>query len=71
MSDIDDLMSEDPLKLSDRDIDEIIAYQRQARANREAGIKTKKPEGPKVRITLESLGITKAPSVIKKIDRRI
>lgn len=41
-SELDELMSRDPLDLSAQDIDAIIAYQRQQRARREAGGKTKK-----------------------------
>src|SRR5579859_2061458 len=36
-SELDELMSRDPLDLSAQDIDAIIAFQRQARARREAG----------------------------------
>lgn len=35
-SELDELMSRDPLSLSDADVDKIIAVQRQARAQREA-----------------------------------
>jgi hypothetical protein len=41
-SELDELMSRDPLDLTAQDIDAIIAYQRQQRARREAGGKTKK-----------------------------
>lgn len=43
-SELDELMSRDPLELSAQDIDSIIAYQRQQRARREAGGKTKKSD---------------------------
>lgn len=43
-SDLDILMSEDPLSLSKQDLDRIIAYQRKMRAQREAGVRTKKPK---------------------------
>lgn len=36
-SELDELMSRDPLNLSAQDIDSIIAFQRAARARREAG----------------------------------
>ena len=36
-SELDELMQRDPLSLSSQDIDKIIAFQRQARARREAG----------------------------------
>lgn len=48
MSDLNDLMDKDPLELSSQDIDAIIAYHRNHRANLAAGIKTKKDTGPKV-----------------------
>ena len=41
-SELDELMSRDPLELSAQDIDKIIAYQRNQRARKEAG-------GPKTR----------------------
>jgi hypothetical protein len=41
-SELDELMSRDPLELSAQDIDKIIQFQRQARARREAGPKTKR-----------------------------
>ena len=41
-SELDELMSRDPLNLSATDIDKIIAYQRQARAQREGGVKPKR-----------------------------
>jgi hypothetical protein len=60
-------MSRDPLKLSAQDIDKIIQFQRQARARREAGPKTRRatkdsaPSG----IDLVAL-VTKQPSVAPK-----
>ena len=42
-SDLDLLMSMDPLQLSSQDLDRIIAYQRKMRAQREAGVRTRKP----------------------------
>lgn len=43
-SELDELMSRDPLELSAQDIDKIIAMQRQARARREGGKKATKAE---------------------------
>ncbi len=45
-SELDELMSRDPLELSAQDIDSIIAYQRQQRAKRETGTngRAKKPK---------------------------
>lgn len=42
-TDIDTLMAQDPLGLSNQDLDRIIAYQRKLRVQREAGVRTKKP----------------------------
>ena len=55
---LDELMSLDPLELSSRDIDDIIAAQRKLRANYEAGVKPTKgdPTKPKVDL-LSSLGL--------------
>jgi hypothetical protein len=52
-------MSTDPLSLSDRDIDAIIAIQRNARAQREAGIKPKREKGPTKKLDLKALGLIK------------
>lgn len=41
-SELDELMSRDPLELGAADIDKIIQFQRAARARREAGPKTKR-----------------------------
>lgn len=43
-TDLDTLMSQDPLSLSNQDLDRIIAYQRKMRGLREAGVRTKKPK---------------------------
>lgn len=61
-SELDDLISRDPLDLSAQDIDKIIAYQRAARARREAGGKTKKSaaDGPKQSLDLAKLGLVKS-----------
>lgn len=53
LSDLDWLMSMDPLLYEKIHIDAIIAYQRNHRANVEKGIKPKKDSGPK--LTLDSL----------------
>lgn len=42
LNDIDTLMAQDPLGLSNQDLDRIIAYQRKMRVQREQGVKTKK-----------------------------
>jgi len=44
LTNLDLLMFEDPLGLSDQDLDRIIAYQRKIRRQREAGVKTRKPK---------------------------
>lgn len=53
---IDLLMSQDPLSLSAQDIDQIIAYQRKARASAESGVKVKKGDAaPKVDLVAQGL----------------
>lgn len=56
-TDLDTLMSQDPLSLSDQDIDRIIAYQRKMRGLREAGVRVKKPkiEGTAPKLDLAAL----------------
>ena len=53
LSDLDWLMSLDPLNYDKIHIDAIITYQRNHRANVEKGVKVKKDSGPK--LTLDSL----------------
>ncbi len=69
-NELDLLMDKDPLELSAQDLDDIIAYQRKARANFEAGVKPKKDTGPK-----QDLGAVLAALVPKvepvKIKRRV
>ncbi len=65
MSDINELADRDPLSLSARDIDDIIAYQRKARANYEAGGKAK-PEKSTVKIDLVALGLVAKPEPMKR-----
>jgi hypothetical protein len=55
-SEIDTLMHLDPLDLSARDIDEIIAYNRKLMAAYDSGVKVKKDPGPK--LDLESIGLS-------------
>lgn len=66
ISELDRLMDADPLTLSDQDIDNIIAYQRQARANFDSGAKAKKVEGPKKKLDLLAMGMIKPPEPIKR-----
>lgn len=73
MNTVDQLMDLDPLTLTAQDIEAIVAYHRNARANAEAGIKVKKENPwPKTKgpISLESLGLTK-PKEVVKINRRV
>ena len=54
--DLDTLMSQDPLSLSAQDLDRIIAYQRKMRAQREAGVRTRKPkESAPTRLDISAL----------------
>ena len=67
-NEIDDLMDLDPLSLSARDIDAIIAYHRNARAVHEAGgPKPKRGAQPKVAVDLSAMvkGMT-APKTAPK-----
>ena len=67
-SDLDTLMSLDPLELtsSPQRLDQIIAYMRRARANFAAGVKPVKGSGQK--IDLKALGIVKsAGTVLRRI----
>ena len=69
MTDLDDLMARlealdatDPASWKAKDIDDVIAYQRKARAQREAGVKPKRGKGlddgtPKKKIDLVALGL--------------
>ena len=62
-SELDDLISRDPLDLSAQDIDAIIAMQRQYRARLEAGVKPKRgarTDAPKVSLDLAALGLVKS-----------
>ncbi len=67
-SELDDLISRDPLDLSAQDIDKIIAMQRQYRARLEAGVKPKRrarsADAPKVSLDLAALGLVKAAPTI-------
>lgn len=75
--DLNILMSIDALELTRSDIDQIIAYQRKHRAQREAGIKVKKPraESPKINFKELLASIPKPEPAPKKpgstIRRRI
>ncbi len=70
MSELDELMSRDPLDLSSADIDAIIAYHRKARARRAAGEKPTKPKGPTVDITSVANKLIGATPVVR-ITRKI
>lgn len=76
MSDLDDLMSrladldaKDVGLWSDRDIDDIIAYQRKMRAQREAGVKVRKGSTePAKKLDLVALGLVKkTEGIVRKI----
>lgn len=71
MNEIDELMNLDPLEMSARDIDSIIAYHRRNRANAEAGIKPKKEIGPKQSLDLAALGLSKPVVAAPPMKRRV
>jgi len=70
MSDLDELMSRDPLDLSAQDIDQIIAYHRAQRARRAAGEKPTKPSGPKLDISEVTSKLIRAATPPVNISRR-
>jgi hypothetical protein len=72
-TDLNVLMSLDPLELSRRDLDQIIAYQRKNRAQREAGVRTRKPkaDGPKIDIKDLLASVPKATPSGPTIRRRV
>ena len=65
-NEIDRLMDLDPLELSAQDIDSIIAFQRKARANWEAGVKPKKADKIEASELLDKLGMIKPAVPIKR-----
>jgi hypothetical protein len=68
-SELDELISRDPLDLSAQDIDKIIAFQRAARARRESGGKTKKEyaSSPGQSLDLAKLGLGKPKAEITPV----
>lgn len=70
MNTIDELMSRNPLELTAKDIDDIIAHHREHRANLQSGFKPAKEKGPKVEFKLADLGLVK-PKPTAEIKRRI
>ena len=73
-TDLNVLMSLDPLELTRQDRDQIIAYQRKQRAQREAGVKVKKPKAESPQVDIKSLMSTivkPAPKAGSTIRRRI
>lgn len=71
-NDLDELMSRDPLSLSDQDIDRIIDFHRKARGRRAAGerpVKSTAAAGLDISAITNKLVTAAAPTV--KITRRI
>ena len=66
-SELDELMSRDPLSLSAQDIDKIIAAQRQQRARREAGGKTKKATADSPPSGIDLVALVKGASTPKPV----
>lgn len=71
MSDLDDLMSRDPLDLTSQDLDKIIAYHREQRRRRAAGEKPRKPSEPTTDISHIAKAIISAAKPAIGIKRRI
>lgn len=63
---LDWVMSLDPLELTAEDVDDIVTYQRKARARYIAGEKPEKETGPKIKIDLAQLGLIKPADPIKR-----
>lgn len=70
-NEIDELMNLDPLSMTAKDIDGIIAYHRRNRANAEAGIKPKKETGPKVSLDSVLANLIPAKPAAAPMKRRI
>lgn len=70
MSDLDDLMSRDPMSLSSQDIDAIITYHRTLRAKRAAGEKPTKPAAASIDITALTQNLIKKSNPQPPIARR-
>lgn len=67
-NEVEEIMDEDPLKLTSEKVDFIIEYQRKHRGNIEMGVKVKKGQEPKRAFDIAELGIiTPKP----KVDRRV
>lgn len=60
-STLDELMSKDPLELTNADLDKIIAYQRSMRAKAEGGVKVAKVKAASGVSLIDQLGITAKP----------
>ena len=63
---LDALMDLDPLGLTTKNIDSIIAYHRKARSNAAQGIKAKREKGPGVDISGLMLKLTQGESAAPK-----
>lgn len=71
MSDLDELMSRDPLDLSDADLKQIIEYHRNQRARRAAGEKFTKPKPAGVDISAITAKLISDHKPVVKIERKI
>lgn len=73
VSDIDLLMSLDPLELTKTDLSAIVAYHRKLRAEREAGKgrAARAANAPKVKLDLAKLGLVTTPGGGSVIKRRV
>lgn len=73
VSDIDLLMSLDPLNLTKTDLSQIVAYHRKLRAEREAGRgkAARAANAPKVKLDLAKLGLVAAVGGGSVIKRRV
>ena len=70
MSDLDELMSRDPLELSTQEIDAIIDFHRKQRARRAAGEKPIKPKSASIDISSITNKLVSAAKPEVQITRR-
>lgn len=71
MSDLDELMSRDPLELSEIDLKQIIEYHRNLRARRAAGEKFTKPKPAGIDISSVTDKLLADRKPVVKIERKI
>lgn len=71
MSEIDDLMSRDPLNLTNQDLDKLIEYHREQRRRRASGERPRKPSEPTADISQIAKAIIQQSKPATNLRRRI